>query len=258
MKLFPVITICALLVGSALLNSCSTVRKGGKTARKDMNTEVLLRQLARQKFQPEWFSARAVIDYDDSSQSFSASATIRMRRDSLLWLSIKKLGFELARVQVTRDSVYVLDRINNEYTIEGLDYLSESFGLPAGLAQLQDVILGNPVFLDSKGLKMEPLGPSYHLMGRGAPVESDYYIDADGLMLRKMAISDKKNGHQVNMLLEEYGETPDNKNFSYLRRLEMDSQYSGKAKVSMKFSKLETEVPKSIRFDIPDRYTRAK
>ena len=254
----PILISCALFLGFSFLSSCSAARKGGKVAKKEMDADFLLKQLARQKLQPEWFSARANIDYDDGSQSFSATATTRMRRDSLLWLSIKKLGFELARVQVTRDSVYVLDRINNEYAIEGLEYLSESFGLPASLIQLQDVILGNPVFFDSKGLQIEPMGPSYHLMGRGMPVESDYWVDADGFVLRKMTFDDKKNNQQVLMLLEDYAETTDNQNFSYLRRLEMDSHSSGKAKVAMKFSKLETDIPKDIRFEIPDRYTRAK
>ncbi|MCO6492575.1 MAG: DUF4292 domain-containing protein [Phaeodactylibacter sp.] len=249
---------CAFLLGLSSLNSCSATRKGGKVAKKEVNADFLLKQMARQKLRPEWFSARTSIDYDDGSQSFSASATIRMRRDSLLWISIKKLGFELARVQVTRDSVYVLDRINNEYAIEGLGYLSQSYGLPADLTHLQDVILGNPVFFESKGLQVEPLGPSYHLMGRGLAIESDYWIDPNGFVLRKMAFNDKKNSQQVNMLFEEYGETPDNQKFSYLRKLEMNSQNSGKAAVSMKFSKLDTEIPKSIRFEIPDRYTRTK
>lgn len=254
----PILICIALFVGLSFLSSCSAARRGGKLAKKEMDASFLLKQLARQKLQPEWFSARTNIAYDDGSQSFSATATIRMRRDSLLWLSIKKLGFELARVQVTTDSVYVLDRINNEYAVEGLQFLSESYGLPANLSHLQDVILGNPVFLDSKGLQVEPLGPSYHLMGRGLPLESDYWVDASGFLLRKMAFNDKKNGLQVNMLLEEYGEAPGDQKFSYLRRLEMDGQHSGKARVEMKFSKLDTEAPKNIRFEIPDRYTRAK
>lgn len=250
--------LLSLLLGLTLGSGCSATRGGGKAAKKEMNADFLLKQLARQRLQPEWFGARANIDFDDGSQAFSATATIRMRRDSLLWVSIKKLGFELARVQVTRDSVYVLDRINNEYAIEGLAYLSESYGLPASLSQLQDVILGNPVFVESKGLQVQPIGLSYHMMGRDAAIESDYWIDADGFVLRKMAFRDKSTGQQINMLLEEYGQTPDNQKFSYLRNLELDSQYSGKAKVAMKFSKLEAEVPKNIRFEIPDRYTRAK
>lgn len=254
----PILIIMALLTGLFTLSSCSATRKGGKVAKKEMDTGSLLKQMARQKLQPEWFGARTSIDFDDGSQSFSATATIRMRRDSLLWVSIKKLGFELARVQVTRDSVYVLDRINNEYTIEGLQYLADSYGLPASLSHLQDVILGNPVFLESKGLQVEAMGPSYHLMGRGLAIESDYWVDASGFLLRKMAFNDKKNSQQVVMLLEDYGETPENQKFSYLRTLEMDGQHSGKAKVGLKFSKLETEVPKNIRFEIPDRYTRAK
>ncbi len=247
-----------LITGLSLLSGCSSSRRAGKVAKEEMSSDYLLKRLAKQRLQPDWFGARANIDYNDESMSFSATATIRMRRDSLLWMSIKKLGFELARVQVTRDSVYVIDRINNEYAIEGLDYLARSYGLPASLNLLQDFILGNPVFFSSKGLQLQAMGPSYHLSGQGTAMESDYWIDANSFILRKMAFNDKENQQQLSVLLEEYGQSPDNQNFSYLRNLEMESPYSGKTRMALKFSKLETEAPKSIRFEIPDRYSRAK
>lgn len=247
-----------LFTGIAMLSSCSATRKSGKMAKKEMGTDVLLKQMAAQRYQPEWFSARANVNYEDDSQSFSASASIKMRRDSLLWVSIKKLGFELARVQVTRDSVYVLDRINNEYAVEGMDYLTEAFGLPAGLREAQDFILGNPVFVDSKGLEVETMGPSYHIFGRGLKVDSDYWVEAGSFLTRKMSFKDKESGQLATILLEEYEPASGQQKFSYLRNLELDSQYSGKSRVALKFSKIDTEIPKSIRFEIPDRYTRTK
>ncbi|MCB0568216.1 MAG: DUF4292 domain-containing protein [Phaeodactylibacter sp.] len=247
-----------LLLGLLAFSSCSATRKGAKTAKKDVNAAYLLGQLAKNRLQPDWFEGKLRIDYTDDAQSVSASATIRMKRDSLVWASVRKLGFELARVLVTPDSVYVLDRINNEYTVESLDYLSTSYGLPAELGQLQDFILGNPLFFDSRGLLAEPSGTAYHLSGRGPEMESDYWIDANGLLLNRMAFHDIRNEQKVNVGLEEYGQLSGNQNFSYLRNLELDGRYTGKTAVVLKFSSVETDIPKDIRFEIPDRYTRAK
>ncbi len=237
--------------------ACSTSRKGGATAKK-AGPAFLLEELAKKRLQPDWFEGKVRIDYSDESQSLSASATIRMKRDSVVWASVRKLGFELARLLVTADSVYVLDRINNEYTVESLDYLATAYGLPAGLLQLQDFILGNPLFFDSKGLQAEPQGKDYHLSGRSPLMETDYWIDAGALLLRRMAFYDIRNEQKVNVGLEEYGQLSGNQNFSYLRNLELDGRHTGKTAVVLKFSSVETDIPKDIRFEIPDRYTRAK
>lgn len=78
------------------------------------------------------------------------SVMICMKKDSLLWLSVKKLGFEVAWVQVIFDFVYVVDCFNKEYIIEGLVYLVVFYGLLVGsLFEFQDFIFGNFVFFGS-------------------------------------------------------------------------------------------------------------
>ena len=199
------------------------------------------------------------IDYAGEDMSVSASATLRMKKDSLLWLSVKKLGFEIARVQVTTDSVYVVDRFNKEYTVEGLAYLAESYGLPAGsLTELQDFILGNPVFLGAGELGIEPLGPTYRLKGDSPEMSAEYLIGTEDFLLKKMAFKDLRNEQEMSALLEEYQDLEGERRFSYIRNLMLESKYSGQANVTLRFSNIELNIPKPIKFDIPSRYTKAK
>jgi len=224
-----------------------------------MTASSLMKRMEKQRLSPEWFESRLRIDYADEDMSVSASATLRMKKDSLLWLSVKKLGFEIARVQVTRDSVYVVDRFNKEYTIEGLAYLAESYGLPAGsLAELQDFILGNPVFFGSDALEIEPLGPTYRLQGSSPDMAAEYLIGTDDFLLKKMAFKDLRQEQEMSALLEGYEDLEGQRKFSYIRNLMLESKYSGQANVALQFSNVALNVPKQIRFDIPSRYTRAK
>lgn len=248
--------VLSLLIG--LLSSCGTTNRVSKTASKDMTSERLLQQLARQQLSPDWFEAKTRIGYSDDYMSMSASATMIMQKDKLLWMSVKKLGFEVVRVKVTPDSIYVLDRINNEYTIESLDYLSDSYGLPAGLSELQDFILGNPVFLGTDGLSVQPMGAAYRLVGERDSTTAEYLVGAKDYRLHKLAFKDKASEQEASAMLSEYDKIKGNKYFSYLRNLVLESEYSGAAEVELKFTKVEFDTPKQIRFDIPSRYTRAK
>lgn len=252
-------SLALLLLALLSLNSCSSTRKSRGASDKSMTASSLMKRMEKQRLSPEWFESRMRIDYADEDMSVSASATLRMKKDSLLWLSVKKLGFEIARVQVTQDSVYVVDRFNKEYTVEGLAYLAESYGLPAGsLTELQDFILGNPVFFGGDELGIEPLGPTYRLKGSSTGMSAEYLVGTEDFLLKKMAFKDLRNEQEMSALLEGYEDLEGKRKFSYIRNLMLESKYSGQANVTLQFSNVELNVPKTIQFDIPSRYTRAK
>ena len=58
-------------------------------------------------------------------------------------------GIEGLRALITRDSVKILDKQNKLYTARSIGYLQEVSALPVNLSTLQDLIIGNAVFVDS-------------------------------------------------------------------------------------------------------------
>ena len=97
------------------------------------------------------FSAKVDVDYKDSDgKDVNATAHVRMYKDSIIWLSVTgPLGIEGLRVYLTTDSLKYLDKQDKVYVSRSLSYLQEVIGLPLTLGALQDLLIGNPVFLDS-------------------------------------------------------------------------------------------------------------
>lgn len=242
-----------LVLGTA----CKSPTFLSKKTNKNSSARELVDHLVKNQVKAEWMYARAKVRYDDKYQGFGASATIQLRKDSVLWMNIKKFGLEVARVQITPDSIYILDRINNEYYIEGLEYLEKSYNMPASFATLQALILGNPVFFNTGELTAARKDPFVHLNGKGERFESNYVLDATRLLLRSMSFGELQTDRKLDYELEDYRPASDNQNFSYIRKLDLDSQETGRSSVEIKLNKVEFDVPKSIRFEIPERYTRA-
>ena len=115
----------------------------------EKSTRFLLKKLGKRKVDFDWLSAKAKIKYKDDYQRFGATATIRMRKDSVLWFAVKKAGVEAARVQITKDSVYIINRLDKEYMVRGLDYFTREYNLPAEFDALQTVVFGNALFLSN-------------------------------------------------------------------------------------------------------------
>lgn len=97
------------------------------------------------------FSAKIDVDYEDAEgKKSNATAHLRMYKDSVIWISVRgPLGIEGIRAYITRDSLKVLDKQNDVYTARSVAYLQDVTELPLDLSSLQDLFLGNPVFLDS-------------------------------------------------------------------------------------------------------------
>jgi len=135
----------------------------------------------------QYFKAKAKIDYTDAVVSQSATVDLRMKRDSLIWMSITKLGIEGARVLITRDSAYVIDRINNSYEVYDFKALGSKFNFTLSFDILQAAILGNlPVAKNHKDkLKVMKDKEFYLLRQRQDSVVVDNYVSIEDYKLKK-------------------------------------------------------------------------
>lgn len=100
------------------------------------------------------FTSKINVDYRDADdKNYNLNANLRMYKDSAIWVSVNAiLGIEALRLYITRDSVKILDKQNKQYTARSVDYLQEVTALPLNLTILQDLFVGNPVFLDSSNV----------------------------------------------------------------------------------------------------------
>ncbi len=93
----------------------------------------------------EWLTANLDIQTEGNGMNFDdLSGQMRMRKDSLIWLSINAtLGIEVVRAKVSNDSVWVINRLEKTYLAEPLDSLAMQFGIPLNLPLLQTLLLDN-------------------------------------------------------------------------------------------------------------------
>jgi len=93
----------------------------------------------------EWMTANLDILAEGNGLSYDdLSGQIRMRRDSLLWLSVTAtMGMEVIRAKVSTDSIWVVNRLEKTYLAEPLDSLSLQLGLPLSLPWTQSLLFDN-------------------------------------------------------------------------------------------------------------------
>jgi hypothetical protein len=224
----------------------------------------ILSNLKAREIKAEWLSSDMDMDYQGKPMSVTASMNARFRKDSIIWMNVKKLGFNVARAKITPDSVFLINYLQSNYVARDLKYIEKQFNLPADFKMLQNILLGNPVFLtDTKQMTFDKVASGDIVMkGKDSQWQTSYTLDALGETLKEMLFEQPLANRSMKVtygnfdILKGYGKN--DMKFAYLRTLNIESPQTGKASISLEIepSSLEVNVPKTIKFEIPAHYER--
>ena len=107
--------------------------------------------LARNHIDFQTFSAHMHIHFEGGDgKDNEFNALVHIKKDSMIWVSINAFaGIEAFRLLITPDSVKVMDKLKHIIRLRSVSYLQEQVHLPVDFKTLQDLLIGNPIFLDT-------------------------------------------------------------------------------------------------------------
>ena len=99
------------------------------------------------------FSCDLAIDSDE--HSFNVS--VRCRKDSVIWLSISKLGIDAARVLITKDTVkFTMGLTEKKYFVGDFSYINQMLHADLDYDMLQALLFGNSAAFHDDDDKLKP------------------------------------------------------------------------------------------------------
>lgn len=248
------LNILILLLSILLLYSCKT--KSPTSSLKSKSAKFLVKKLDNQMLDAEWYSSKAKIGYRDEVQSIKFSATIRMRKDSVIWMNVKKFGVEAARIQITKDSIYIINRLDKNYIISDFKYIEDRYSLPANFETLQNLLLGNPVVITTDNKTAATKSLNYILKANNEEMENEFWLDGATFLLTQMKFNEQEQKRNLSVEQSSYEDITDFGPFPKERDILVESREIGKISMTIEFSKIEINTAKSIKFSIPDHYER--
>jgi len=143
LSLFVVLTIITF-------SACKKTQVASRRSLEGKKTEFLLEQIENNKFRFNTFSAKAEVKLKQGEKKQSFKSTVRIKKDSAIWMSITPLlGYEVARVLITKDTVKVINRLKKNYFVGNYAYINKRFNLEFEFELLQSILLGNPIDFES-------------------------------------------------------------------------------------------------------------
>lgn len=258
-----------ILTGAVLLASCRSTRKIQTAITKKDTVSVVspvikgedtaavikesLDKLRQQRIGFTTFNAKIDVDYVGSDgKKENVNANVRMYKDSIIWITITGLfGVEGLRAYVTKDSIKILNKLDKEYTTRSVAYIQEVSGLPLDLASLQDLIIGNPVFLDSNIVSYTRAANSISLLSVGDWFKNLITISEGMIQHSKLDDVGISQNRTCDLSYDDF-ETKKGPNFSTRRRITVSEKT--KLDIKLNFKSYSFNETLTFPFTVPKSY----
>ena len=238
------------MLGAIILSSCN--RKVGAIfgAKKD-KLEVVNPEF-------DYLTAKAKFNYDDGKKSIPATANFRLKKDSLIWISVTPgLGIEVARVLITNENVFIIDKIKKHYYEYSYDDLSKQFDFDFNFKMIQSVILGNLVE-PYKKQRVEKMDNYFTYTASKGVYLYQNFIGASTMKLEKVQVFDEGTGNTISVNYTDFI-LVNNQIFPNEISAVIDYEAKNKpnTKVNISYNKMSIESgPLSFPFSVPGRYEK--
>lgn len=209
-----------------------------------------------------YLTAKSKISFKSPEQDIdNANVTIRVRKDSLIWVSINKLGIEAVRGLITRDSITIIDKIHREYAVYDFPTLSRQFNFAMNFALLQALIVGNLPLPRRPAQKIKNERDYLLLRQSEGKVLVENYIGEQDRKLKKLMLTEQPTKNTLRLDYEDFTSL-NNFLFPYTSLVTLD--YKSKADgqfyqtlLRIKHNKVElADKTPGFPFTIPASYQR--
>ena len=203
------------------------------------------------------FSAKVKVDYRGSDgKSYDFNAFVRIRKDSVIWVSVNAaLGIEAFRVIITPDSAKVLNKLDKVAQLRSVNYLQEVTQLPFDFYQLQDLIIGNPIYLDSNIVSFKKDEEYISLMSNGHPFKHYITVGGTDYLINSSKLDDAEVGRSRTAVLN-YGEYETRGNIKFATKRKISLAEKNKLDITLEFKQFNFNENLNYPFSVPKNYRR--
>jgi len=217
----------------------------------ELSKDVLYQCLIDHNNDFDWYTCVASVDLNSPDEDVSGKAYIRMKKDSIIWSSFKKLGIEAVRSLMTAKEVIAVNRLDQTYQRSSLDQLIAKNGISFNFQDMQQALYGNVIIPEKEQCQISQEGEFYLVKAVDTDLQLKYWIHAYTKQIQRASITDYR-GRELSIYLDDYKDVGSVK-IPFHRTYSLPAGNKDLARIDMKIKEVELVEKKTI-FNIPNHY----
>ena len=217
---------------------------------------LILKSLDQNKIDFKTFSAKVKVQYEDrNGKQPDFNALIRLQKDSILWISVSAtfLSIEAFRVLITPDTIIILNKLDRVVERHSFKYIENIANIPLSFSTLQDIIIGNPIFIGDSIVAYRKTENHIILGTLGKLFKNLLTLSADNKLLEKSKLDDIELGRNrtADLVYDNYEK---NDQFSFATYRGITVAEKTRVDIRLFFKQYEFNKELSFPFNIPRNY----
>jgi len=220
-----------------------------------MTFDMLMKKLTGNETGYKTCSARARLSLDDGKAVQDFQAGIRMKKDTLVWMSVSgPMNVEGARILITPDTFQLLNKVTSEYAGHHFNYLTNWLLFPVSFPMLQQIIAGEKLDIREKASTAVYQDSAFLIYCENDHLLEKIWVNSGNYTISKILLKDKLLSQQMSITFDSYN-LLDGKPFSYHRDIEVNRD-GATLKLTIDFTKVRLNEDLTYPFEVSGKYKR--
>ena len=214
----------------------------------------IIEQVEQRLYTPQQVELKGQLQLEgESIQNLRLNAIVRLKGDSIVWFSLRKLGFEGARGLLTRDSIVILNRLEREALIaSSADLPEQAKNLPIEpRVENFAAAFGGRLVGDWSDAEVERLPGQYQLKSQSYP-GAMLVVDAVAFTASKWVYQDEEQYAEI--LFDDFRPQSKGQWFPFRREIKLVQKEGDTTQIRLTFESLSESESLSFPMSIPGDY----
>lgn len=159
----------------------------------------LSKTLSIQEIDFEYFHGKARLNYNDGKKEREVKANIRVRKDSVIWMTFSVIGVQGGKALINHDSITIVSTVDKEYFVFDYGELSKRFNFEINYHVVQSAFLGNLIQERSADDKVQRLANNDLLEQRNGSVLIKNFINASISKIEKVELTEEDTKNSITL-----------------------------------------------------------
>jgi hypothetical protein len=207
----------------------------------------------------EYFHGKARMVLRDANKEREVKANIRVRKDSVIWMTFSVIGVQGGKALINKDSITIVSNVDKEYYVFEYEELSKRYNFNINYDVIQSAMLGNLLIDRKEEDDIVQESSMFLLRQQAGTVQVTNYVNAASMKVEKI---DMKESNSNNSLVINYSnfQPVQDKLFPYNGTISLFYKTLGgvlNTTIIFEYNKAEVgDKELKFPFNIPKRYVR--
>jgi hypothetical protein len=183
---------CLLLLSVLFITSCSR-----KISTATATPKITTPTLEIEGIEFEYFQGKARMILRDANKEREVKANIRVRKDSVIWMTFSVIGVQGGKALINKDSITIVSNVDKEYYVFEYSELSKRYNFTVNYDVIQAAMLGNLITPRSESDEITQEASMFILKQQAGTVSVSNYINAGSHKIEKVELKENRNSNSL-------------------------------------------------------------